>query len=126
MGVVCYLHITRRLLERMEPSLRASRGLPRALAPSGPSGSPGVAGWEGTAQEARPHRPGSRAGLLLASAQPGGAAAPSLHARIRVHATWMGLAERLKEKGSLLGFVLPFKIITFAVVERTGGSGVSR
>ena len=34
--------------------------------------------------------------------------------------------ERLKEKGSLLGFILPFKIITFAVVERTGWSGVSR
>lgn len=77
----------------------------------------------GTAQEARPHQPGSRAGLLLAS-QPGGGGL-SLHARIRV-TPWMGLADRLKEKGSLLGFVLPFKIITFAVVERTGWSGVRR
>ena len=34
--------------------------------------------------------------------------------------------ERLKEKGSLLGFILSFKIITFAVVERTVWSGVSR
>ena len=77
----------------MEPSLRAGGGLARSLAPSGPSRSPRDAGREGTVPGGLPNT-GLEAGpgLLLLSVQPGGVATRSLHARIRVHATWMGLA----------------------------------
>ena len=111
----------------MESSLRASGGLERALAPSGPSRSPGDAGWEGTApggpptQAWKPGR-GSCSRRLGPEGRQPQAYMPELESTPRGWAS----PERLKEKGSLLGFILPFKIITFAVVERTGWSGVSR
>lgn len=94
----------------MEPSLRASGGLARVLAQSGPSRSPGDTGREGDAPGGLPtpawklggsscsHRLGPE-GLQPQGCMPGLESTPR---------EWDTL-ERFKDKGSLMGFILPFK-----------------